>query len=131
MVTHGNLIHSTQARINYYQESLNSYLLLSSFGFDSSVAGIFWTLCVGGKLLLPSSNFQTNPLDIIDLISQHNISHLLCLPSLWKLLLTQDDSHKLASLQVVIVAGEVCPLDLVTLHYNNLRIIFTTIYCYY
>ncbi len=120
MVTHGNLIHSTQARINYYQESLNSYLLLSSFGFDSSVAGIFWTLCVGGKLLLPSSNFQTNPLDIIDLISQHNISHLLCLPSLWKLLLTQDDSHKLASLQVVIVAGEVCPLDLVTLHYNNL-----------
>jgi surfactin family lipopeptide synthetase A len=120
MVTHGNLIHSTQARINYYQESLNSYLLLSSFGFDSSVAGIFWTLCVGGKLLLPLSNFQTNPLDIIDLISQHNISHLLCLPSLWKLLLTQDDSHKLASLQVVIVAGEVCPLDLVTLHYNNL-----------
>ena len=120
MVTHGNLIHSTQARINYYQESLNGYLLLSSFGFDSSVAGIFWTLCVGGKLLLPSSNFQTNPLDIIDLISQHNISHLLCLPSLWKLLLTQDDSHKLASLQVVIVAGEVCPLDLVTLHYNNL-----------
>lgn len=120
MVTHGNLIHSTQARINYYQESLNSYLLLSSFGFDSSVAGIFWALCVGGKLLLPSSNFQTNPLDIIDLISQHNISHLLCLPSLWKLLLTQDDSHKMASLQVVIVAGEVCPLDLVTLHYNNL-----------
>ena len=121
MVTHGNLIHSTQARINYYQESLNSYLLLSSFGFDSSVAGIFWTLCVGGKLVLPSSNFQTNPLEIIDLVNQHNISHLLCLPSLWKLLLTQDDFQKLASLQVVIVAGEVCSSDLVSLHFNHLK----------
>ncbi len=121
MVTHGNLIHSTQARINYYQEPLNSYLLLSSFGFDSSVAGIFWTLCVGGKLLLPSSNFQTNPLEIIDLVDQHHISHLLCLPSLWKLLLTQDHLQKLASLQVVIVAGEVCSSDLVDLHYNHLK----------
>lgn len=121
MVTHGNLIHSTQARINYYQESLKSYLLLSSFGFDSSVAGIFWTLCVGGKLLLPSSNFQTNPLEIIDLVSQQNVSHLLCLPSFWKLLLTQHNFQKLASLQVVIVAGEVCFQDLVDLHYKTLK----------
>ena len=121
MVTQGNLIHSTQARVDYYKEPLSSYLLLSSFAFDSSVAGIFWTLCVGGKLLLPSSNFQTNPLEIIDLVSQHNVSHLLCLPSLWKLLLTQDHSQKLAHLQVVIVAGEVCPPDLVKLHFNYLK----------
>jgi malonyl CoA-acyl carrier protein transacylase len=121
MVTHSNLIHSTQARINYYQESLKSYLLLSSFGFDSSVAGIFWTLCVGGKLLLPSSNFQTNPSEIIDLVSQQNVSHLLCLPSFWKLLLTQHNSPKMASLQVVIVAGEVCFQDLVDLHYKTLK----------
>jgi amino acid adenylation domain-containing protein len=121
MVTHSNLIHSTQARINYYQESLKSYLLLSSFGFDSSVAGIFWALCVGGKLLLPSSNFQTNPLEIIDLVSQQNVSHLLCLPSFWKLLLTQHNFPKLASLQVVIVAGEVCFQDLVDIHYKTLK----------
>lgn len=121
LVTHRNLLHSTQARINYYQAPLSSYLLLSSFAFDSSVAGIFWTLCVGGTLILPSPNFQENPIQIVDLVSQYKISHLLCLPSLFKLLLNRDNSTKLASLKVVIVAGEVCPVDLVSLHYNNLE----------
>ncbi|NES02959.1 MAG: amino acid adenylation domain-containing protein [Okeania sp. SIO2F4] len=121
LVTHRNLLHSTQARINYYQEPLSSYLLLSSFAFDSSVAGIFWTLCVGGTLILSLPNFQKNPIQIVDLVSQYKISHLLCLPSLFKLLLNRDNSTKLASLKVVIVAGEVCPVDLVSLHYNNLE----------
>jgi len=44
-ITHQNLVHSTNARITYYQEPVTSFLLLSSFAFDSSVAGIFWTLC--------------------------------------------------------------------------------------
>ena len=120
LVTHGNLAHSTYARLNYYLEPVKSYLLLSSFGFDSSVAGIFWTLSVGGTLVLPSANFQENILEIIDLIEEHNISHLLCLPSLWKLLLNRDSSPRLSSLKVVIVAGEVCPVDLISLHFNNL-----------
>jgi len=127
LVTHRNLVHSTQARINYYQESLNSYLLLSSFAFDSSVAGIFWTLCVGGTLVLPSSDFQQNPWQIIDLIELHKVSHLLCLPSLWKLLLEQSsNSVNLESLKVVIVAGESCAKDLVKQHYQQLE--KTTLY---
>ena len=120
LVNHGNLVHSTHARLNYYPESLNSYLLLSSFAFDSSVAGIFWTLSTGGTLILPSANFQQNPLEIVDLVAQYNISHLLCLPSLWKLLLEQDESGGLASLKVVIVAGEVCKSNLVELHERHL-----------
>ena len=41
-ITHGNLAASNAARFQYYSRSPSRYLLLSSFAFDSSVAGIFW-----------------------------------------------------------------------------------------
>ena len=53
MVSHRNLVHSTHARRLFYDEPVSGFLLLSSFAFDSSVAGIFGTLCQGGTLVLP------------------------------------------------------------------------------
>ena len=50
LITHANLFHSTAARFRYYSEPVANFLLLSSHAFDSSVAGIFWTLCRGGTL---------------------------------------------------------------------------------
>ena len=50
LISHQNAVHSTIARFSSYQEPLQSYLLLSSFAFDSSVAGIFWTLSQGGTI---------------------------------------------------------------------------------
>ncbi|NEO49846.1 MAG: amino acid adenylation domain-containing protein, partial [Moorea sp. SIO4A3] len=119
LVTHQNLVHSTQARIEYYSEPLTSYLLLSSFAFDSSVAGIFWTLCEGGTLVLPHQNYQQDPRQLTSLITQHHVSHLLCLPSLYALILAQATSQ-LVSLKAVIVAGEACTTDLITLHHQQL-----------
>ncbi|MCH8889549.1 MAG: AMP-binding protein [Myxococcales bacterium] len=52
-ITHRNLVHSTDARFKYYPDSVTGFVLLSSFAFDSSVAGLFWTLCQGGTLTLP------------------------------------------------------------------------------
>src|SRR5262249_54195639 len=52
VVTHRSLANSTSARFDYY-EAVDRFVLLSSFAFDSSVAGIFWTICTGGVLLLP------------------------------------------------------------------------------
>src|SRR6185436_6994189 len=53
MVTHANAVHSTSARLVHYTERPRRFALLPSFAFDSSVAGIFWTLAAGGTLLLP------------------------------------------------------------------------------
>ena len=57
MVRHESLLYSTMARIEYYQDPVCRYFLLSSFSFDSSVAGLFWTLCQGGTLMLPEDGF--------------------------------------------------------------------------
>jgi len=122
-VTHKNLVHSTSARLSYYQNYQkinNCFLLISSFAFDSSVAGIFWTLCCGGKLVLPPSGWEREVKKIIDLITYHQVSHFLCLPSLYMLILSQSRSRQLLSLQVVIVAGEPCSVNLVKQHWLQL-----------
>ena len=119
-ITHQNLVHSTRARMTYYQEPVTSFLLLSSFAFDSSVAGIFWTLCQGGTLYLPPDGLQKQPPKIVELIAEHRISHLLSLPSLYALILEQAKTEQLASLCTVIVAGEALSRELVKYHLGRL-----------
>ncbi|WP_179198327.1 non-ribosomal peptide synthetase [Nostoc sp. T09] len=115
-IAHRNLVHSTTARLSYYQQPITSFLLLSSFAFDSSVAGIFWTLCCGGTLHLPKEGVQREVPKLVELISQNRISHLLSLPSLYALILQQAKPEQLNSLCAVIVAGEACSLELVENH---------------
>ncbi|MGQ0592974.1 MAG: non-ribosomal peptide synthetase family protein [Gammaproteobacteria bacterium] len=118
-ITHANAVHSTWARFDYYQEPVGRFLLLPSFAFDSSVAGIFWTLSQGGCLCLPEEDRQRDPVALAAEIAEKGITHLLCLPSFYQLLLEQDE-RKLGSLRVVIVAGEACLAGLVRRHYEAL-----------
>ncbi len=115
-VTHGNALHSTHARFDYYADPVTAYLLLSSFAFDSSVAGIFWTLAQGGCLCLPSEAMGKDPEALAELIERHRISHLLALPSLYGLLLEQA-TERLNSLKAAIVAGEACGNEVVKRHF--------------
>jgi amino acid adenylation domain-containing protein len=115
LVTHGNLLHSTLARFRYYAEPVERFLLLSSHAFDSSVAGIFWTLCQRGALILPHEYSRQTAFELADLIARHRITHLLCLPSLYSVLL--DQFSMLQSLKTVVVAGESCPAALVARHH--------------
>ncbi|MEH2128455.1 non-ribosomal peptide synthetase family protein [Nostoc sp.] len=119
-IAHRNLVHSTTARITYYQEPVSSFLLLSSFAFDSSIAGIFWTLCCGGTLHLPEEGVQREVTKLVELISQNRVSHLLSLPSLYALILQQAKPEELNSLRAIIVAGEYCPPELVE-HHSQLQ----------
>ncbi|HYW06121.1 MAG TPA: amino acid adenylation domain-containing protein, partial [Longimicrobium sp.] len=116
MVTHGNLAHSTGARFDFYPEPVDGYLLVSSVAFDSSVAGIFWTLCGGGRLILPRPGDEQDPAALAALAARHGASHLLAHPSLHRLLLAHEGAGPLATLRAVIVAGEECPPALVDEH---------------
>ncbi|MDZ8257275.1 amino acid adenylation domain-containing protein [Nostoc sp. ChiQUE01b] len=117
-IAHRHLVNSTTARITYYQEPVSSFLLLSSFAFDSSVAGLFWTLCSGGILCLPQEGLQLDIPKLLELIVQNHVSHLLSLPSLYTILLQEAKPEQLTSLRTVIVAGESCPAELVQHHHQ-------------
>ena len=116
MASHRGLVASTAARALVYRERVTSFLLLSSYSFDSSVAGIFWTLSDGGTLLLPPRGAERDPEAIGALVAARRPSHLLAVPSLYSLLLDEDGGRPLAGLRTGIVAGEACPPELVTKH---------------
>jgi aspartate racemase len=120
-ITHRNLAHSNHARLNYYKDPVDSFLLLSSYGFDSSVAGIFHALTSGGTLdVPPPGDSGWAPEQLAALIAEKQVSHVLTFPSLYGDLLEQADAGQLAALRCVIVAGEACPRQLVDAHYRVL-----------
>ncbi|MEM9564999.1 MAG: amino acid adenylation domain-containing protein [Actinomycetota bacterium] len=116
IVDHGNLAWSTAARIDAYEDAPDAFLLLSSFSFDSSIVGLFWTLATGGTLVLPGPGEELDVRAIGRLIEQHAVTHTLALPSLYRLLLEHASRRSLVTLSTVIVAGEACQPALVDEH---------------
>lgn len=116
VISHANLLSSTAARVDYYGD-VERYLLLPSFAFDSSVAGIFWSLCTGGALALPDEGAERDMERLTTFIAQHAITHLLCLPSLYQLITEHPATQRLATLRCAIVAGEACAAATVRSHF--------------
>jgi amino acid adenylation domain-containing protein len=116
MITHRNLLSSTLARRTYYQQDPGVFLLLSSAAFDSSVAGIFWTLSSGGVLVLAEQHLEQDIQQLARSILRHGVTHTLCLPSLYAAILGYADSAMLQTLRTVILAGEPLPPSLLQQH---------------
>ena len=120
-ISHKNLYNSTFARPLFYENKNPScFLLFSSFSFDSSIAGIYWTLLTGGHLIISGERAEQDIQKVALLIRQKEVSHILLLPSLYQVLLQETETHLLNSLEIVIVAGEVCSTGIVDLHFNKL-----------
>lgn len=113
------LAYSTQARLCHYDEPVDAFLLCSSISFDSSVAGIFWTLGAGGALIIPAER-PTNVVAIAEAARAQRASHALMIPSLYELLLTPELRPCLRDMHTLIVAGEICPPRLVRQHFAAL-----------
>ncbi|XXX76186.1 amino acid adenylation domain-containing protein [Sorangium sp. So ce134] len=117
MVSHENAVASTRARFGFYDWDIECFLLLSSVSFDSSVAGIFWTLASGGRLCLPEDGEHKDASSIVELIRRRGVTHLLTLPSFYEQLLGELGSSRVRG---VIVAGEACPAALARRHFEAL-----------
>ncbi len=119
-ISHGNIISSTASRLEFYDANPDAFLLMSSISFDSSKAGIFWTLCTGGNLVIAEKRIEQDIDKISNLIGGQNITHTLMLPSLYKLILDYSEIEKLKPLTNIIVAGEACSVSLCKTHLNLL-----------
>jgi amino acid adenylation domain-containing protein len=116
VISHGNLLYSTHARLAAYGEAPSSFLLLSSFAFDSSVAGIYWTLAGGGTLVISEPGLESDVDRLSRCVAEHAVSHTLCLPSLYEVVLELAPRDRLTGLRTVVVAGEACPPGLIERH---------------
>lgn len=119
-ITHSNVSYSTIARLRYYHNApVGDFLMPSSFSFDSSVAGIYWTLCDGGTLHIPEEKHARDGERLCELLESQDITHLLCVPSLYQLLM-ELHPQPFPALHVAIVAGEACPPSLVDTHHRTM-----------
>jgi len=119
-VSHRALSHSTFARAAYYESSPKVFLHISSLSTDSAIAGLYWTLCSKGTLLLAAKHAEQDCRQLGEDIRKYDVSHTLCIPSLYKLILENASTQDLSALHSVILAGESCPQALVQEHQNVL-----------
>lgn len=116
MVEHRQVVNFIHAGA-YSEIGLESaFLLLTPFFFDASGVGVYWTLCNGGTLVIPSEQDMRDPRILCQLMESEKITHTASTPSLYLLLLDQDPS-KIRGLKMAIVGGEACPPSLVAKHF--------------
>ena len=120
VVTNRNLTFSTLARRAFYSGLPKRFLLLSPVSFDSAMVGLFWTLAEAGTLVLPEPGQERDVERILQLIAAEQISHTLCIPSLYGLLLGVSRHGELAGLDTVVLAGEASSAAIVTQHFASL-----------
>lgn len=119
VVEHGQLAASTAARRMVYP-GRPVFLLVSPLAFDSSVAGLWGTLTAGGCLIVAGADDVRDPERLVELVERHQVTHLLCVPSLYSVLLdaaVRLGTARLRTLETVIAAGEPLPPELVERHF--------------
>jgi amino acid adenylation domain-containing protein len=119
VVSHANLAASTHARLQLYDARPERFLLVPSVAFDSSVAGLFWTLAAGGTLVVPTDDQVRDARLLAQLVQAERVTALLAVPSLY-LQMLDTAAEALDGLELVIVAGEACPPRLVQAHFGRL-----------
>lgn len=116
-VTHRTLAASTAARRPAYERQPGRFLVVSSPAFDSSVAGLFWSMVAGGTVVLPTDAEVHDPDALLALIASAGVTHTLMVPTLYSALLERGASASHWPDQVI-VAGEPCQAALVRRHHE-------------
>ncbi|MBV1850753.1 non-ribosomal peptide synthetase [Catellatospora tritici] len=120
VVEHRHIAASTAARHAWYGPPPRRFLLLSSPAFDSSVAGIYWTLTGGGTLHLAEPGLERDSAAAWRVLAEIGATHTLTLPTLWAAMLEAGRDLPLPELDTVVVAGEECRADVVARHHAAL-----------
>ncbi|MFI5571321.1 non-ribosomal peptide synthetase [Streptomyces sp. NPDC051740] len=118
-VGHRELAASTLARRMVYAGK-PVFLLVSPLAFDSSVAGLWGTLTAGGHLVVAGADEVCDPERLSRLVERHGVTRLLCVPSLYSVLLDAAERYgmeRLRTLEIVITAGEPLPTELMDRHF--------------
>jgi amino acid adenylation domain-containing protein/thioester reductase-like protein len=105
LLSQANLAHFTAWYADYVQLTEYSRVLqFSSLGFDSSLIDIFPTLLQGAELIVPSDDQRRDPLQLVELIRHHQLSHAFLPPALLSIL----PLEQLRDLDHVMTGGDVC-----------------------
>ncbi|CAH1202646.1 Tyrocidine synthase 3 [Paenibacillus plantiphilus] len=107
MVEHGGIANSIQWRADEYALTEQDVVLqLFSFSFDGFVTSFFTPIVSGSKVILLAEEESRDPLAIRRHIAAGGVTHFICVPSLYGVVLESMTSEDARSLRIVTVAGE-------------------------
>lgn len=120
--THGGICNSLLGMQDQMHLSVNDNILQhTSIGFDVSAEEIFHTLGVGSCLIMFPDRFTGDLATMAKFIHQYKISVLHIVPSVLQILLTSVNLDLLASLRLVVAAGEALSVNLQNLFFDTLN----------
>lgn len=112
MIPHKSVALAALARENVYPKKVRG-LVTGSISFDASLITIFPTLTEGGIVCLAGSSLM-DPDATIQFIHEKSIDFLMCVPSLYSMLL--EKKKEMPSLKAVSLGGESLPRYIPALH---------------
>ncbi|MFD3519134.1 amino acid adenylation domain-containing protein [Streptomyces sp. NPDC058653] len=115
LVSRGQLADSVRPRGTVYGTGTSVFLMAMRLSFDGMLAGMFWSFSHGHTLLLPTARELRLAPEFVLLARRHRATHLIVVPSYYRLLLA-GPGRLPDTLRVVVVAGEVCTPELVAGH---------------
>ncbi|MGE8065406.1 amino acid adenylation domain-containing protein [Pseudomonas sp. NPDC089569] len=105
LLSQANLAHFTAWYADYVRLTEQSRVLqFSSLSFDSSLIDIFPTLLQGAELIVPNEDQRRDPLQLVELIRLHRLSHAFLPPALLSIL----PLEQLSNLDHIMTGGDVC-----------------------
>ena len=109
MIAHQGLCNLATAQVKLFDVSSSSRILqFASFSFDAAIWEIVMALGSGACLCLGTLESLLPGKNLLDLLKQQKVTHITLPPSA----LAALPQAELSNLEVIIVAGEACPIEL-------------------
>ena len=116
----------------YPLDESDAYLYKTAFLFDVSVSEIFGWFWRGGRMVILKQGGEKDPLLMIDMIKEENITHLNFVPSMFNVFVTmlgKDNIEKLSGLRYIFLAGEaIWPDSIIKFRELNSTVIIENLY---
>ncbi|MBB5805005.1 amino acid adenylation domain-containing protein [Saccharothrix ecbatanensis] len=113
---HRQVVNSTLARYSVFPRPCASYVMLAPFTFDAAVAGIYFTLGTGGRLVVPTADEVLDPALLAELIVRERATHVDGVPSQYAALLAYHPDA-VRDVGCTVLAGEQLPAELARRHF--------------
>jgi amino acid adenylation domain-containing protein len=113
VVEHRSAVNTIICRIEEYRSAPGVIALqLFSCAFDGFVTGFFTPISSGATLVFPGKDGVTDISHVKEAIVWNSVTHFICVPSLYRVILENLSAAGLATLKVVTLAGDMVSSDL-------------------
>lgn len=117
VVPHRAVVRSTAARFDVYPHDSVTYLVCAPMTIDAAVAGLYFTLSAGGRVVVPTAEESLDPQLVAELVTRTGVTHVDGLASQYAALM-EFHHESLRGVRCVVLGGEALPRSVASRHFE-------------